>query len=254
MLQIDIEPRNASWTFPCDVVMAGDAALTLAQLAEAVEAPAGGTGARQQALAAARAEHGFFDHPGYTADDAPILPQRVFRELLAATEEDALFTCDAGENRLFMTHHFQTKAAGSLLMPGIGAMGYAVPAALAGKLVFPDRQVLSVSGDGGFGMAMNGIMTARDEDIPIVSVILNNSALGWVKHGQGNRTISSTFADTDYAAIARAMGVGGIRVEQPQDLAGALSEALSSGQPTVVDVVTSFEPSFRDVTSPLAVG
>ena len=94
----------------------------------------------------------------------------------------------------------------------------------------------------------------RDEDIPIVSVILNNSALGWVKHGQGNRTISSTFADTDYAAIARAMGVGGIRVEQPQDLAGALSEALLSGQPTVVDVVTSFEPSFRDVTSPLAVG
>ena len=254
LLQIDIEPRNASWTFPCDVVLTGDAALTLAQLAEAVEAPAGGVGARQQALAAARAEHGFFTHPGYTSDDAPILPQRVFRELLAATDEDALFTCDAGENRLFMTHYFQTKSAGSLLMPGIGAMGYAVPAALAGKLVYPDRQVLSVSGDGGFGMAMNGIMTARDEDIPIVSVILNNSALGWVKHGQGNRTISSSFADTDYAAIARAMGVGGIRVEKPQDLAGALDEALSSGQPTVVDVVTSFEPSFRDVTSPLAAG
>ena len=69
------------------------------------------------------------------------------------------------------------------------------PAALAGKLVHPDRQVIAVTGDGGFSMAMNGIMTARDENIPIVTVILNNSALGWVKHGQGNRTISSTFAD-----------------------------------------------------------
>ncbi len=254
LLQIDIEPRNASWTFPCDVVLTGDAALTLAALAEAVAAPAGGVGPRRQSLAAARAEHAFFDHPGYGSNEAPIMPQRLFRELLAATQEDALFTCDAGENRLFMTHYFQTKSAGSLLMPGIGAMGYAVPAALAGKLVYPERQVLAVSGDGGFGMAMNGIMTARDENIPIVSVILNNSALGWVKHGQGNRTIASSFAETDYAAIARAMGVGGIRVERAEDLAGAFAEALSSGQPTVVDVVTSFEPSFRDVTSPLAAG
>ena len=93
-----------------------------------------------------------------------------------------------------------------------------------------------------------------DEDIPIVSVILNNSALGWVKHGQGNRTIASTFSEMDFAAIAKSMGVHGIRVTDPKDLPSALNEALTSGQPTVVDVVTSFKPSFRDVTSPLAAG
>ena len=111
-----------------------------------------------------------------------------------------------------------------------------------------------MSGDGGFGMAINAIMTARDENIPIVSVILNNSALGWVKHGQGNRTINSTFADMNFAEIAKAMGVNGIRVEKPGEIGAALKQALASGQPTVVDVVTSFEPSFRDVTSPLAAG
>ena len=141
-----------------------------------------------------------------------------------------------------------------MLMPGIGAMGYAVPAALAAKLVHPERQVVSVSGDGGFSMALNGIMTARDEDIPIVAVILNNSALGWVKHGQGNRTIASTFAEMDFAAIAKSIGVHGIRVTDPAELPGALAEALNCGQPCVVDVVTSFEPNFRDVTSPLAAG
>ena len=255
IVQIDVEPKNASWTFPSDTVVIGDAALALAQIAEAVQAPAADTvAARKAALDAARKTHGFFEDPGYASDDEPILPQRLFKEILAATDDDALFTCDAGENRLFMVHYFQTKAPGSLLMPGIGAMGYALPAALAGKLIYPDRQVVAVSGDGGFGMAINAIMTARDENIPIVSVILNNSALGWVKHGQGNRTINSTFADMNFAEIAKAMGVNGIRVEKPGEIGAALKEALASGQPTVVDVVTSFEPSFRDVTSPLAAG
>ena len=114
--------------------------------------------------------------------------------------------------------------------------------------------MIAVTGDGGFGTAINAIMTARGEAIPFTAVILNNGALGWVKHGQGNRTIASTFAATSYAAIANAMGVNGIRVEQPGEIAGALREALASAQPTVVDVVTSFEPSFRDVTSPLTQG
>ena len=258
IVQIDVEPKNASWSFPCDVAVIGDARAALRQIAEAVGkagAPSGETiKSRVERLAAQRKEHGFFSDPGYTSDEAPIMPQRVFAELQSVIDDDALITCDAGENRLFMVHYFQTKAPGTLLMPGIGAMGYAVPAALAGKLVRPERQAIAVSGDGGFSMAINGLMTARDENIPIVSVILNNSALGWVKHGQGNRTIASTFADMNFAEIAKAMGCNGIRVEEPGQLAGALKEALGSGQPTVVDVVTSFKPSFRDVTSPLLAG
>lgn len=257
IVQIDIEPKNASWSFPADVAVVGDAALALEQIADALGDGAPGAdavSARKADLDAARREHGFFQSPGYASDEAPIAPQRLFQEILAATDQDALFTCDAGENRLFMTHFFQTKSPGSLLMPGIGAMGYAVPAALAGKLVDPGRQVLAITGDGGFSMAMNGILTAKDEDIPIVAVILNNSALGWVKHGQGNRPIASTFAETDYAAIARAMGVDGVRVEAPADIGPALKAALASGRPTVVDVVTSFKLSFRDVTSPLTRG
>jgi acetolactate synthase-1/2/3 large subunit len=257
LLQIDVEPKNASWSFPCDVVVTGDAALALAQLAEAVKAAgapkADVLAARRQTIADAREKHSFFRDAGYASDEAPVMPQRLFAEILKATASDALFTCDAGENRLFMTHYFQTKAPGTLLMPGIGAMGYAVPGALAGKLVFPQRQVIAVTGDGGFSMAINGLMTARDEKIPIVTVVLNNSALGWVKHGQGNRPIASTFADMDFAAIARAMGCRGIRVERAEEIAPALREALGRGEPTVVDVVTSFRPSFRDVTSPLAV-
>lgn len=259
LVQIDIEPKNASWSFPCDTVVIGDAGLVLDQVIDAVKdagAPSADTvKTRKAALDETREREDFFQHPAYTSDDTPIMPPRVFREMHNVIDDDALITCDAGENRLFMTHFFQTKGAGTLLMPGIGAMGYAVPAALAGKLVYPDRQVIAVTGDGGFSMAINGIMTARDENIPIVVIILNNSALGWVKHGQGNRTIASTFSDMNFAEIVEKMGCKGIRVEDPADLNAALSEALSAGVPTVVDVVTAFDGlSFRDVTSALTQG
>ena len=98
---------------------------------------------------------------------------------------------------------------------------------------------------------MNGLTTAREENISIVTLVFNNSVLGWVKHGQGERSIASSFADFDLAAIAQAMGCNGIRVEEPAQLAGALQTALSSDKPTVVDVHMSFSESFHKVTSPL---
>jgi acetolactate synthase-1/2/3 large subunit len=255
LVQIDVEPKNASWSFPCDQTVIGDARLVLAQLTQEVSAPAADTrAARETALAETRSREGFFDHPLKQSDDAPVMPQRLLAELHEAIDDDAMVCLDAGENRLFSVHHFQTKGANTLLMPGIGAMGYAIPAALAAKLVFPERQAIALSGDGGFGMAMNGMMTAIDEDIPIVSVVMNNSALGWVRHGQGNRTIASAFAEMNFAEMARVMGCHGVRVEKPGDLAAGLREALDCGRPAVVDVVTSFEPNFRDVTSPLTQG
>ena len=258
LIQVDVEPKNAGWSFPCDHAVVGDAALVLAQLHAAVS-ERGAPGAAQResrtaALAATRRAERFFSGPDYHADDIPILPQRLFTELRNATAEDAFITCDAGENRLFMTHFFRTRSAGSLIMPGIGAMGYAIPAALAAKLIYPQRQVVAVTGDGGFGMAMNGLLTSRDEELPVVVVVLNNSSLGWVKHGQQHRVIASEFAATDFAAVARSMGCSGIRVEAPGDLPAALEQALAAPVATVVDVVTSSRVTYRDVTSPLAGG
>src|SRR5262249_5490964 len=101
-------------------------------------------------------------------------------------------------------------------------------------------------------IGMNGLMTAIEERIPIVVVVLNNSALGWVLHGQGGRPIASEFAAFDHAAIARAIGCEGIRVERPVDLKASLVRGLEAGRPAVVDVVSSLRYTFRDVQSPLA--
>jgi len=256
-IQIDIEPKNVSWTFPCEHALIGDARATLSQIVETIRVsgrPSQETlKSRTERVAKARKKHGFFNAPEFASNDLPMLPQRIIAEVRRAVSDDAIVACDAGENRLFMTHFFQTKSAGTFISPAaIGGMGYAIPAALAAKLIYPDRQVLAVCGDGGFAIAMNGLMTACEEGIPIITVIFNNRSLGWVMHGQRDRVIASEFANMNFAEIARAIGCRGIRIEDPSQLQEALAEALAGSKPTVLDVVSSRKTSYRDVMSPLA--
>lgn len=251
-IQVDIEPKNASWTFPAEQVVIGDAAAVLDQLVAAIGGRGGERRRRaEDRVAAHRKAHGYFDAPQYAADDAPLLPQRVIGELMRTLPAEAIVTADAGENRILMTHYYQTKAAGGFLQAaGTGPMGFGIPAALGAKLVHPDRPVVAVCGDGGFAMTMNGLMTAIEHDIPITVVVFNNNALGWVLHGSG--PFAAEFKDFDHAGIARAMGCRGVRVEAPAALAPALKEALAARVPTVIDVRTSLSVSFADITSPLA--
>jgi acetolactate synthase-1/2/3 large subunit len=258
ILQVDVDELHASWTMPTEHVVIGDVGRVgdelLAVLAEhPAEREALDT--RAAALAAAREEHGWFDGPGSFAPDVPLLPERVVRILADALPDDALVTADAGENRLFMLRHFQTRSAGSYLQPaGVGGMAYAVPSALAGKLAFPERTVVAVCGDGGFSMSLQALMTAYEEDLPVVVVVLNNSALGWVYHGQGRRQIASEFRDFDYAAVARSLNCTGHRVATEDELVAALKSAVDSPVPVVIDVVVERDgTTFLDLASPLSV-
>jgi acetolactate synthase-1/2/3 large subunit len=247
-VQIDVEPRNASWTFPVEHVLIGDAGGVLDQLRDAIgSSPHRDRGARRVALL--RTEHGYFDSPEYRADDRPILPQRVIGELRRAVPANTIVTCDAGENRILTNHFYQTQSAGGILQAaGAGPMGYAIPAALAAKLIHPDRPVVAICGDGGFAMTMNGLMTAIEHDIPITVVIFNNRILGAVAHDTG--PYATHFGDFDHGAIARGMGCRGVKITDPDALGAAIREALGARTPTVIDVVTSADVSFRAALAP----
>lgn len=250
-IQIDVEPRNASWTFPAAHVLIGDAGGTLDRLAQRLPSDPQRAKGGQDRVASIRKAHGYFDSPTYQTEGSPILPQRVIGEMRKHLPDDSICTCDAGENRILMTHYYQTRAAGGFLQAaGAGPMGFAIPAALAAKLVHPDRMVVAVCGDGGFAMTMNGLMSALEHSIPITVVVFNNHALGWVVHGAG--PFAAEFNDFDHAAIARAMGCNGVRITDPDEIGPALAEAAKSKLPTVLDIVVSMDVSFRDVTSPLA--
>jgi len=101
-------------------------------------------------------------------DEQSVLPQRVIGELMRTLPDNAIVTGDAGENRIMMTHWYQTQQAGGFLQAaGLGPMKFAIPAALGAKLVHPDRPIVAACGDGGFAMTMNGLMSALEQDIPI---------------------------------------------------------------------------------------
>jgi acetolactate synthase-1/2/3 large subunit len=257
LVQVDIEPKNASWTFPADETLIGDLGPTLDRLLELTEGDAPGEealSARRQVVLDARAEHGWFDVDASLSDAVPLLPERVVKLLSDGLPDDAVVSCDAGENRLFMMHLFQTKRANSYLQSsGVGGMGYAIPAALAAKLVDPSRPAVAVCGDGGFGMSMNGLMTAREQDIPIIVVVMNNNVLGWVYNGLGKRRIAAELGEYDFGAVARAMGCGGVRVNTAQELTDALAEALAANRPYVIDVATALDEkhTFASTVSPL---
>jgi acetolactate synthase-1/2/3 large subunit len=254
LVHIDVEPLNLSWSMPADVGIVGDARVALSRLAELVAASTTehDRRARTDALDADVARFGRFDAPELRSEVAPVLPQRVVQALADAVGPEAIVCCDAGENRIFMTHYFRTSSAPGFVQPaGVGGMGYAMPAAVGAQLAVPGARGVAVCGDGGFAIALNTLMTARDEGVPIVVVVLNNGKLGWVVHGQRDRQIASDLGSFDHAAIAEAMGCRGIRVERPERLAGALAEAFACDVPVVVDVITSLDETFEKVTSPL---
>ena len=238
LIQIEIEPRNLSWTMPVRHPLHGDAAVILAALAEA--APAGRAGwfaptvARSVPFPASEGEAGLH---------APEIIA-VMQETLPA---DTIFTCDAGENRIFMMHYFRARGTGRFSQPaGAGPMGYAIPSAIARKLLNPDTPVVAFAGDGGFSMTMNGLLTAIEAGAPIIAVVMNNHALGWSQHSRG--PFATSFAEFDYAAIARGMGCAGRKVRNAGELAEALRDAAGAtgpgGRPFVIDVETSMDFSF----------
>jgi len=260
-LQIDVEPLNIGRHFPVKDAIVADArdALTalVAELESRLTPALEAAGQRRLAhLAELKALHRYFAEPEQRSDAVPLRPERVITELARRLDDRAIVTMDAGANRLYMTHYFQCKGPGTVYQPSsIGGMGYALPAAMGAKLTSPERDCVAVCGDGGFAMTMNALFTAAQYKIPVVTVVLNNSVLGWVKDGQrrrGNRFIASELGRNDYARIAQAMGCVGVRVESVKELVTELDRATGAKEPIVLDVVTTEDAPFWQVQSPLA--
>jgi acetolactate synthase-1/2/3 large subunit len=255
IIQLDIDSRNAGWVFPTAVNLVGDAKAVLQQVVERarrLDLP-------RQPQAAARQEHlqerkqqaGFHQESELFSDAVPILQQRLIRTLNDTLEPSAIVTMDAGKNRLFMIHHYQPRDVGTMIVPGgIAGMGWAPPAAVAAKLLQPERTCVSVSSDGGFAMSLHVLSTALQYHAPTIFVVMNDSALGWVRDDRLDRPEIAEYIDTDFAAIARGFGCQGIRVEKPQDIAPAIEKAKTAQVPTVIDVMVSRDESYKKVATP----
>jgi acetolactate synthase-1/2/3 large subunit len=252
VVQIDIDERNAGWSFPVELGLVGDAGSILNQLVaaskEAAEANAAQRNDWTASMSTRKSAMSFYDDPDMHRDSSPVTPQRLVSILNETSDPSTVYALDAGNNRTWMAHLYQAREAATFFCPGgTAGMGWALPAAVGLKLVYPDRPVTAVTGDGGFMMTVNALSTAMQYDLPITCVVFNDNALGMVlDHQPRGQEIASEFYPTDNAAIARGFGAFGVHVEDSRDLPDALREARDSGLPAVVDVAIDREPSPDD--------
>lgn len=244
LVQVDIEPLNLAWTFPADVTVQGDVREVLPRISNALPT-ASADGARR--VAEARAIDGYFDR-AFTSAPGALSARDVVQVLSRDLPANAVVTCDAGENRLFVLRDYQTKPGGTVLQPnGGGGMGYAVASALAAATDFPGRPVVAVCGDGGIAMSLHSLISAVELGLTLTVVVLDNGVLGWVYSGQAGRTIASEFKDFDFAAIAGAMGCHGSRVDSLDDFTARLAEAQSSEGVSVIVASTGRNDTYQHI-------
>lgn len=172
----------------------------------------------------------------------PIHPEYAAHLLNETAAKDAIFTADTGMCNVWTARYLDPLGTRRLIGSFLhGSMANALPMALGAQVAFPDRQVVSVSGDGGLSMLLGELITAKMYNLPVKVVVFNNSTLGMVKLEMlvnGIPDFQTDVPDTNYAEIARAIGFHAERVEDASRLADAYREAFAAPGPALVEVIT----------------
>ncbi len=244
---IDVDPGVVGANYQTDAAVVGDARVSLA----ALNAELAGTGARRDRIeAATRAtaqakveKFAAFRHLAESLE-TPIKPERLVADLQAAAPPDAILVADPGTPCPYFSAYFTQKQPGRQFISNRahGALGYALSAAVGAQFGRPGTKCIAVMGDGSFGFTVGELETVMRHKLPITFVVVSNATYGWIKAGQragfDRRYFSVDFERTDHARVAAAYGLKSWSVSDPARLRGALAEAVASGGPTLVDVIT----------------
>lgn len=255
LIHIDIDPSEIGRNFPVAIGAAADLKEALTVLVRAARKlyPEGRKNPQaEKEIAAYRKEFKIANRAMEESDAFPMMPERILAEVRAVLPRDAIITTDVGWNKNGVGQQFPIYEPGSILTPGgYATMGFGSPAALGAKIAAPDKVVVSLIGDGGFGQNPAVLATAAIEEIPAIFVIMNNRAFGTIA-GLEQAHYATTFATVferggqpyspDYAAIARAYGVDGVKIEKAADFKPALAAAIKANKPYVIDVTMINNP------------
>ncbi|NIZ14443.1 ubiquinone-dependent pyruvate dehydrogenase [Phaeobacter sp. HF9A] len=173
----------------------------------------------------------------------PLHPQYVYSVVNEVAAEDAVFTVDVGTPAIWSARYLKTNGKRRIIGSfNHGSMANAMPQALGAQAAFPERQVVSMSGDGGVAMLFGELLTAVQLNLPVKIVVLNNGTLGFVELEQktgGYLPENVALKNPNVAEVARAIGMFGVRVEDSGELKGALEEAFAHDGPALIDVVSN---------------
>jgi acetolactate synthase-1/2/3 large subunit len=258
VIHIDIEPQEIGRNYPTEIGVVADAKAALRVLIRVAKEmyPDGFSRSEKRAeIAEFRAAFKASNTAMAESPAFPMMPERILADTRKALPEDAIITTDVGWNKNGVGQQFDIMTPGTILTPGgFATMGFGPPAAIGAKLAAPDRVVLSLVGDGGFGQNPSMLATAVELDLGIIWLVMNNNAFGTIaglQKAHYGLTYGTTFPGTaaaptngpGYAEIARAYGAEGVRVTSADELLPALQAAIASGKPTVLDVAMINNPT-----------
>jgi len=256
LIHIDIDPSEIGRNFPTEIGVVADVKAALGVLVEvARERYPDGTNRPdvRKTISDFRRDFTASNADMATSSAFPMMPERILAEVREQLPRDAVITTDVGWNKNGVGQQFPIYTPGSVLTPGgYATMGFGPSAAIGAKLALPDRTVISLVGDGGFGQNPSMLATALEQQLAIVWLVMNNDAYGTIAglqkahYGLTHGTVFETDpADPrpNYAEIARAYGCEGIRIESAEQLAPELAKALAAGVPYVLDVPMKNNPT-----------
>ena len=249
LIQIDIEPSEIGRNYPVEIGVVADLKQALDVLLRVAQTVVP-QGIQRDDIEREIAENQNVFKQSNTemeqSDAFPMMPERILAEVREVLPRDAIITTDVGWNKNGVGQQFPVYESGTILNPGgYATMGFGGPAAMGAKLARPDKVVIALIGDGGFGQNPAQLATARHDDIAVIWLIMNNNAFGTIaglEKAHYNTTFATVFekngqsTSPDYAAVARAYGVEGIRIETASEFKPALIKAIAMNKPVVLDV------------------
>jgi len=250
VIQIGIDSSDLGRNYPNAISLLGDAKTALQLLNQAV---AGGKAQRNEKWleeTSARVKEWRAEvKPLRDSDAVPMRPERILREVGDWLPSDTIVVCDTGHAGMWSAQQFWVTKPWDFIRAA-GSLGWAFPASLGAKVAMPKKPVVCFTGDGGFWYHLQELETAVRCGIPTVTVVNNNDALNQetmiFRQAYGGKPSKKEgemwhFSQVNFAEIAKSMGALGIRVTKPAEIRSALDQALSSGRPAVVEVMSDIE-------------
>ena len=255
LIHIDIDPMELGRNYPATIAATADSAQALTTILEAVrERQPLPSPTRKHVEQAAADRQEFLQEAGRhaTADAFPLYPQRILADVRKALPEDALIATDVGWNKNGVGQQFPTTIPQTLLTPGgYATMGFGPAAVIGAKIGAPERVCLALIGDGAMSSQLSALITAVEYRVPVIWLVMNNYAFGTIAgletqhYGTGfgcEFTRDGQPYNPDFAAIARACGAQGIKIERATDLLPTLRKAITANQPILLDVPMRNDP------------
>ena len=241
IIHIDIDPSCIGKSVPVDVPIVGDAKRVLVEMNKLVHAL--DIEPWRQQIQSWKEKYPF----QYSQNENTIMPQFVIEQIYEATQGEAIIVTDVGQHQMWATQFYQyTRPRHFLSSGGLGTMGYGLPAAIGAQVGCPDKTVININGDGSFMMNLQELATMATNKLPVKVMIINNGYLGMVRQWQElffqKRYSATSLQDNpDFAKVAEALGVTGMRVEKTDEVRPAIEKALDINTPVVIDFIVDSE-------------